>query len=276
MSELALLRSSFESENSDVLFTPSGNYYWYRKRHQVMSLLRSNRLALTRPDMLVIDLGCGTGTDLFLIRRVLGVQGHFIGIEAESAALRTCRLRAEYHRASDVSFLEHDLTRGIPVEDDEVGLAYCSEVVEHLPDPDALIADVARVLRPGGHLLLTTPNQPNILQRSFWNRRRRARMTRESEAEREETRMAAERAGTTPIYGHISVRTAKAWDQAASRNGLKLIDFGRGALFYGGSPWLDRELALGGMFLLQGALDVLPKTLTRAVSDQLIALYQRQ
>ena len=274
-SDLELLAPQFCHEDSGDFGTPSGNYYWYRKRSEIVRLLRRHFRSVARPDMTVIDLGCGSGTDLFLIRRALGVSGRFIGIEASPTALRTCELRASYHEAADVSFIKHDLTMDLPLRDEQIDLVYCSEVVEHLPDPDSLFAEVARILRPGGHLLLTTPNEPNILQRSYLSGRRRAMVRRRTAAEREETKKAAARTVATPLYGHISLRTAKAWDQAVSRYDLELVDFGRGALVYGSSPRLDREPVLGGIFLVQAVLDVLPRSLIRGVSDQVIALYRR-
>ncbi|MGB5745109.1 MAG: glycosyltransferase, partial [Sedimenticolaceae bacterium] len=45
----------------------------------------------------------------------------------------------------------------IPLEDASIDSALCTEVLEHCPDPDAVLAEIARVLRPGGYLLFTVP-----------------------------------------------------------------------------------------------------------------------
>jgi len=51
-----------------------------------------------------------------------------------------------------------DLTRGLPYADESFDLVVITEVIEHLENHRAAIVDLARVLRPGGHLILTTPN----------------------------------------------------------------------------------------------------------------------
>ena len=51
-----------------------------------------------------------------------------------------------------------DLTRGLPYPDQSFDLVVLTEVIEHLENHRAAMGDVARVLRPGGHLILTTPN----------------------------------------------------------------------------------------------------------------------
>jgi SAM-dependent methyltransferase len=271
--ELELLRARFDYELADGFATPSGSYYWFRKRRQILALIERHRARLGRTPV-VTDLGCGTGADLMVLRRALG-PGTYIGIEGDPSALRVCELRRAHHRAEDVSFVMRDLTGGVPLDDATVDLAYCSEVVEHLPDPDALLADVARIVKPGGHLLLTTPNQPNVFQRSFWSGRRRARQAARTAVEVRERREIADATGATPLYGHISVRPVKAWDATLERAGFTLLDSARGALTYGSRRAVDREPVLAGMFALQAALDLLPHALTRPLSDQLIGLYRR-
>jgi SAM-dependent methyltransferase len=51
-----------------------------------------------------------------------------------------------------------DLTRGLPYPDKSFDLVFLTEVIEHLETHRSAIAELARVLRPGGRLVLTTPN----------------------------------------------------------------------------------------------------------------------
>lgn len=51
-----------------------------------------------------------------------------------------------------------DLTRGLPYPDASFGLVLLTEVIEHLENHRAALCEIARVLRPGGRLVLTTPN----------------------------------------------------------------------------------------------------------------------
>ncbi len=58
--------------------------------------------------------------------------------------------------------LQLDANRKLPFADNEFDLIWCSEVIEHLLDPPFTVAEFKRVLKPGGTLLMTTPNQ------GFW------------------------------------------------------------------------------------------------------------
>jgi len=51
-----------------------------------------------------------------------------------------------------------DLTRGLPYPDKSFDLVVLTEVIEHLENHRVALGEVSRVLRPGGHLILTTPN----------------------------------------------------------------------------------------------------------------------
>lgn len=55
--------------------------------------------------------------------------------------------------------LQVDANANLPFADNEFDLIWCSEVIEHLNNPGFTIAEFKRVLKPGGSLVMTTPNQ---------------------------------------------------------------------------------------------------------------------
>jgi SAM-dependent methyltransferase len=78
--------------------------------------------------------------------------GHrFAGIDWSSDALRRAR-------ALDLTVLRGGVSPYLPVADGAADVVIMSELIEHLVDPDGAVAEVRRVLRPGGSLLLSTPN----------------------------------------------------------------------------------------------------------------------
>jgi hypothetical protein len=93
--------------------------------------------------------------------------------------------------------------------------------------------------------------------------------------EKLDTEAAAQARGKMPLYGHISLRTVTLWDRTVSAHGFVIADHGRGALYYGSTAFADREPILAGAFAVQAILDLLPKRITRRISDQVIALYRR-
>ena len=106
-----------------------------------------------RPN-LVVDVGCGDAALTHLLAestgaRVVGIEPEPRGIELATGALSRAGSRAEVV-----------MGRGeeLPFGDSEVSLVVMCEVIEHLPAPDALLAEAARVLAPtGAALLLSTP-----------------------------------------------------------------------------------------------------------------------
>lgn len=99
-----------------------------------------------------VDLGSGTGTMTRRLARLVGPDGRVVGVEP-NGMLR--KVAAE--RAADEG-IEVELCQGlatqIPLPDASVDLVWCERVLQHVPDPATAVAEIARVLRPGGRALL--------------------------------------------------------------------------------------------------------------------------
>jgi len=97
------------------------------------------------------DVGCGTGD---LAREVRGRFTSIVGVDA----VRYDGLPA------NVSFLRANLDDGrLPLDDAAVDAAAAVEVIEHLENPRALVRELVRITRPGGWIVVTTPNQLSVL-----------------------------------------------------------------------------------------------------------------
>jgi SAM-dependent methyltransferase len=112
----------------------------------------------------VVDLGCGPG---FLCAALLREGFAVLACDRSPAALE--RVQARF--AGEPRFLgaeEVGLDR-LPLGDAEAGAVFLVEVLEHLPRGawDPLVAEVARVLRPGGRFVITTPNQEDLAARKI-------------------------------------------------------------------------------------------------------------
>jgi ubiquinone/menaquinone biosynthesis C-methylase UbiE len=104
----------------------------------------------------VVDIGCGSGAMLSeVLRSKPGWNG--FGIDISRAAISYSRKLAELKGVSDRStFQTADIT-DLPFRNSSVDLLIASEVIEHLPEPQAALSEIARVLVPGGFLALTIP-----------------------------------------------------------------------------------------------------------------------
>ena len=102
----------------------------------------------------VLDVGCGEGVLTAAWAERLGA-GRIVGIDLDDP-----KLREEWARRSrgNLEFRAEEATR-LSFEDDEFDLAAAIEVLEHVPDPEHTVAEMARVAR-GGHLLVSVPREP--------------------------------------------------------------------------------------------------------------------
>ena len=112
----------------------------------------TDRLAAALPDprpARVADLGCGDGRTLLALRRRFGPDLELIGVER-----RRPELIPELAGDPNLRVTVADLNKPLPFEDASLGGVVCHNTLEALVSADALLAEVARVLAPGGHFLL--------------------------------------------------------------------------------------------------------------------------
>jgi arsenite methyltransferase len=101
----------------------------------------------------VLDLGSGSGMDSFLAARQVGSTGRVIGIDMTDAQLdKAARLRDRFGFPS-VEFRRGYLEE-LPVEDASVDVVISNGVINLCPGKERVFREVARVLRPGGRLVL--------------------------------------------------------------------------------------------------------------------------
>lgn len=129
----------------------SCSFYWEFKEqlHQLMSGCQP-----CGDHLRALDIGCGHGEDLayFLERSIPLVCGADLSFNQLKLARR--QLPAE----RPVGWLQADAST-LPLRSDAFDVILLSEVLEHVPDPQAVVHEARRVLRPGGVFYLTTPNR---------------------------------------------------------------------------------------------------------------------
>jgi 2-polyprenyl-3-methyl-5-hydroxy-6-metoxy-1,4-benzoquinol methylase len=107
------------------------------------------------PARTVLDIGCADGGFLSLFP----AQCRKYGID----------IAENCHRPPDIHFWRVDVDRSpLPFESSFFDLVYAGEIIEHVHDTVSLLREIQRVLRPGGTLLLTTPNLCSIKNLYYW------------------------------------------------------------------------------------------------------------
>jgi len=96
-----------------------------------------------------LDLGCGDGgsSGFYLTAH----SGSYVGVDVAQQALEVARERG-------FNVLRIDDAASLPFDDESFDVVVCSEVLEHLFEPQLAVAEAMRVLRPNGRLILTVPN----------------------------------------------------------------------------------------------------------------------
>ena len=108
-------------------------------------------LGRVEPGKVVLDLGCGAGTDLLIAAQMAGPGGRAIGVDMTPSMLATARASAEAMGLGTVE-LHEGLIESLPVQDASVDVVISNGVIDLVPDKDAVLDEVDRVLRPGGRL----------------------------------------------------------------------------------------------------------------------------
>lgn len=101
----------------------------------------------------VVDCGSGAGVDSILAGRLVGATGAVIGIDMTDGMLRKARAAATAAGAANVEFREGFL-EALPVDTAWADLVISNGVLNLVPDKAAALAEMHRVLRPGGRLQL--------------------------------------------------------------------------------------------------------------------------
>ena len=117
----------------------------------------------------VIDLGSGAGNDAFIARAETGKTGKVIGIDFSDAMLNKARTNADKLGFNNVEFRFGDIEK-MPVTANTADVIVSNCVLNLVPNKDAVLKDIYRVLKPGGHFsisdIVLIGNLPAGLQKS--------------------------------------------------------------------------------------------------------------
>jgi SAM-dependent methyltransferase len=285
---LAIFLSDPESHLSDLLYL---NFRIYKKKllwnfmQAALARLRFDRLQT----LFIADVGASMGFDaLYLLRRLTRNfseplpcdRVHFSLVEGDQELIvggqRTLKKALTTARV-DFEYYHHPLVECLPLRDRSHHLVICSEVLEHLEEPERLLCEIFRILRPGGFLILTSDNSPSVLQHI-----KRIPVWVSGEYHRIYTRPAKESAikftwkgREYSIFGHINLNPTRHWEKLCIRAGFEFCAYGTyESIRRGGGS--KSPLALAGYFAL-GALVyyLLPRKVGRFFGDTTALLLRK-
>lgn len=122
-------------------------------------------VASTLPAESLLDAGCGDGRFLAALVQRPDRPARFAGTDISERILETARRTIE-REGGDAELVRANLER-LPFDDASFERVLSVQVLEHLLDPGAGVAEMARVLRPGGALVISTDNAANHISRAL-------------------------------------------------------------------------------------------------------------
>ena len=122
-----------------------GVRYWDYRDRKALQFIKGD---------LILDLGCGEGITLEKLISMDG-ESHIAGLDIDPENIEICRNHGLPILAGSVFDL--------PFSSDSLDTVVFSEVIEHLEDAERAIAEIHRVLKPGGSLIIVFPNDPAFM-----------------------------------------------------------------------------------------------------------------
>ncbi len=134
------------------------------------------------PGVTVLEVGCGAGGASRFLAQTFPQLGLVVGTDSSWLAVQeavAANLAVTSNAAAPVRFAVAD-GRHLPFPDGAFAAAFCSRVLVHAHEPGRIVAEMARVVRPGGYLLAVEPDRDAMLcsvdcdhvYRIFWSERR--------------------------------------------------------------------------------------------------------
>lgn len=169
-----LLRKEVQDVYARVAAAPDGEFHFHRGRAYAERMLRYDPAALARlppaavesfagvgnpfrmqpiaAGSTVVDIGCGSGTDLLLAASAVGPEGRAIGVDMTDAMIRKAQAAAAEAGLRWVEVRRGDALE-LPVESASADFVISNGVLNLAPDKRRAFSEVLRVLRPGGRFL---------------------------------------------------------------------------------------------------------------------------
>ncbi len=104
-----------------------------------------------RPGEKVVDVGSGAGIDSFIAAKMTGPDGEVVGVDMTPSMLEKARQAAKDAELANVEFRE-GYAEALPVPDKWADVVVSNGVLNLMPDKDAALSEMARVLKPGVRL----------------------------------------------------------------------------------------------------------------------------
>lgn len=201
----------------------------------------------------VLDLGTSYGQYIFLLNASAHRQQNafFYGFDLSRTRLQIAQQIKNNQRLANVAFVAIDIEK-MNLKNAVFDIVIAAEVIEHLKDPKSFLQTVFKTLKPGGLLILTTPNKDNAILRfkGIFNALPHKIV--------EPATYLVEQTEENSGYEHISVKKASEWKALFDNTNFILEKIKRGAVSTGSSKFNRRPILFSFMLFFDTLFDILP------------------
>jgi ubiquinone/menaquinone biosynthesis C-methylase UbiE len=106
-----------------------------------------------KPDMKVVDIGCGTGSVSFMISPMVGELGQVVGVDSNQYAINYCNEIARSQGILNAKFIISDAT-SLDFESHAFVVSYSRFLFQHVKDASQALREMVRVTKPGGVVMV--------------------------------------------------------------------------------------------------------------------------
>ncbi len=107
-----------------------------------------------RPGMHFLDVGCGTGWAVGEVANLAGGRGVFYGVDLSPKMIE--KARENFQGGENIHFLQANV-ESIPLDSESFDAIICTNSFHHYPRPDRALAEMQRLLKRGGKLVILDP-----------------------------------------------------------------------------------------------------------------------
>ncbi len=218
-----------------------------------------NKYIKGKNNLRVLDIGCYVGTDIFMLPKTKDAT--YVGIDVSESVINQAKVLAQVRNEENVEFKVQDANGKFGFSEEEFDIIICLELLEHVQNPTDVLKEMKRILKPGGIIIMSTPNADYImnkivkfLPKSFLNKIHKERV-------KDFTRSGKDFEVDPTVWdedAHISLFGYSDWRRIVRKAGFVIKNV-EGSSFFGGSRYIsDRPFLLGLAIIVDSIIDRLP------------------
>jgi ubiquinone/menaquinone biosynthesis C-methylase UbiE len=237
----------------DVLISYSLAYYFYKMKVTIDGMVAREIKSKGKGTALrIMDMGCNRGHDVFRMNKNFPGSLSFTGLDISPVDIEYAKEVAAQQNLGNCSFVVGN-AEATELDKESFDIVICSELLEHVPQPEKVVKEIYRLVKKGGTAIISTPNADNRLGKlkkfaprklkQNWNQ---PVIIKKKEDEKRHKQLAKDGFVNLP---HISEKGIKEWIKISEGVGFKIEDIKRGSLMWG-HEFFDTHPGLTGFLLI--------------------------